>query len=242
MSNESKSFGIIYCYINEINSKCYVGQTVDFEKRKREHLYRAKNSIHNMCFYNAIRKYGIDNFRWEILCECNSKEELNEMEKYYIKLYNTKAPNGYNLTDGGEGMFGFKHTDKAKKKMSESHVGIKRTDETKKKISETCKGNKHTDDTKKKISESKRGHSVSINTRKKISKTLKEVLTDEDKRKIGENSSKIYEITYPDGKTVIIKGLKLWCEENNLNYNSVKNTYKKNNSYKGYKIIKKDKE
>lgn len=96
---ESKSFGEVYCCTNKVNNKSYIGQSVDFEKRKLRHL----NVKDNLYFHRAIKKYGIDNFEWKILCECSSKYELDEKEKYYIKELNTIRPYGYNLTYGGGG-------------------------------------------------------------------------------------------------------------------------------------------
>jgi hypothetical protein len=49
----------------------------------------------------ALREFGRASFKWEILIECKTKAELNEMERYYIKLYNTLDPNGYNCQTGG---------------------------------------------------------------------------------------------------------------------------------------------
>lgn len=54
--------------------------------------------ILNSIFYKAIRKYGQNNFNWEIICFCNSEKELNEKEKYYIKKFGD-----YNIASGGTG-------------------------------------------------------------------------------------------------------------------------------------------
>jgi hypothetical protein len=58
-------------------------------------------TIHNNHLHNAIKKYGIDNFSFEIIKECN-KELLNELEVYYINEYNSTNENiGYNVSCGG---------------------------------------------------------------------------------------------------------------------------------------------
>lgn len=114
---------IIYKTTNKINNKSYIGQTIkSLNERISTHLYYV-NDGSNYLFHKAIRKYGKENFIWEIICECNSKKELNEKEKFYIKFYNTKTPKGYNLTDGGEGMVGWHHTEKTKRIMSENNSG-----------------------------------------------------------------------------------------------------------------------
>jgi len=87
----------IYIIINIVNNKVYIGQSTMIEKRwltERSGNCGAK-------LKNAFQKYGIDNFQFSVLEEC-SKEELNEKEIAYIKLYNS-IKNGYNITVGGEG-------------------------------------------------------------------------------------------------------------------------------------------
>ena len=55
---------VIYKVTNSINGKVYVGKTYNFEKRKREHIYDIED---NLPFHRALKKYGIDNFVWEII-------------------------------------------------------------------------------------------------------------------------------------------------------------------------------
>lgn len=94
----------IYKFTNKITNKSYIGQSINIEKRFEQHSNNAYNSNiieYNYPFYRAIRKYGIENFTFEILELC-SIEELSVKEKYYIDKYDT-FKNGYNLTIGGEG-------------------------------------------------------------------------------------------------------------------------------------------
>ena len=95
----------IYKFTNKRNGKSYIGQSIDIEARKKTHLTRAfcntkSNREYNKVFYRALRKYGIENFDFEILAICK-KEELNDLEKYFIKLYNTDKK-GYNEDEGGQ--------------------------------------------------------------------------------------------------------------------------------------------
>ena len=87
----------IYCIENKINGMRYIG--------KGKNILSRMNHPHTNCRYisNAICKYGEDNFNRYVVEYC-SIEELENRERYYIKEWNTKSPNGYNLTDGGEGM------------------------------------------------------------------------------------------------------------------------------------------
>jgi len=95
---------LIYKITNAINNKSYIGQTTgSLSQRKRGHKSMALNGS-SLVIHRAIRKYGWDNFTWEILGKCGSKEKLDEMEFYYIKQFKTHISHkqGYNLTFGGE--------------------------------------------------------------------------------------------------------------------------------------------
>lgn len=82
----------IYKITNKLNNKCYIGQSVHIERRWQEHcLPSAKSAI-----ALAIKKYGKDNFSFEILEECLI-EELDLKEDYYMKYFNSLKPNGYNI-------------------------------------------------------------------------------------------------------------------------------------------------
>jgi group I intron endonuclease len=93
------------------NNKKYIGQTVKFLNsgkkwgylsRWKSHISEAKRNI-NYCrlLDNSIRKYGFENFKVSLICECQSFEEMNQKEIFYIQEYNSLSPNGYNLTTGG---------------------------------------------------------------------------------------------------------------------------------------------
>lgn len=90
----------IYKITNLINGKAYIGQSTNIEGRWYNHKYYSKEHSHYP-LYRAFRKYGIDNFQFDIIELCHASE-LNEKEIYYIKLYDTYN-NGYNQTLGGSG-------------------------------------------------------------------------------------------------------------------------------------------
>lgn len=162
---------IIYMHRNKINGKIYIGQS------KRTWEERAQNNgsgYRKQIFYRAIEKYGWDNFEHIILESNLTKQEANDKEKYYIKLYKSNDKNfGYNRTLGGDGHTGTM-PDSVKEKIHLSMLGEKNhfynrhhTEETKQKIRNhmpdfTGKNNpffgkKHTEETKKKISKTKQG-------------------------------------------------------------------------------------
>lgn len=94
----------IYKITNLINNKCYIGQSVHIETRLRWHRtnYKNKNEpSYDSHFYRSIRKYGLENFKFEIIEECDY-EKLNEREMYWIAYYDSYS-NGYNETLGGGG-------------------------------------------------------------------------------------------------------------------------------------------
>jgi hypothetical protein len=90
---------IIYRITNNINEKVYIGQTIDrLCNRWAQHNYNVKNKK-NTPLYNAIRKYGMENFQIEEIGGANSLSELNYQEWLLIYKNNTLWPNGYNLRD-----------------------------------------------------------------------------------------------------------------------------------------------
>lgn len=93
----------IYLITNIINNKKYIGQSVDINKRFREHIYSSLNANAkdaNSPLHQAIRKYGKENFCLTILEECN-REDLNEKECFWIQ-YHDSYHKGYNATLGGD--------------------------------------------------------------------------------------------------------------------------------------------
>jgi group I intron endonuclease len=110
----------IYRCTNTINGKSYVGFTSgDLEKRIREHKCEAGRGSTFM-IHKAMRKYGFDNFIWEVLEESdNSEFALNTLEEFYIRKFKTHhTEEGYNMTFGGQsGMMGKTHSEETRKKM-----------------------------------------------------------------------------------------------------------------------------
>lgn len=166
----------IYVFTNKINNKKYVGQSINPKERYKQHIKDSKND--NLLFHNAINKYGIDNFDFEIIEKDVSIEEIGCREMFWIKELNSKKPNGYNLTDGGEGTIGYSHTEEAKIKMSCMKKGKfthYQTQETRDKISMANKGTKPSDFCIKRAIETNKGRSISEETKKKISDSSKGV-------------------------------------------------------------------
>lgn len=90
----------IYIIKNDINNKVYIGQATNTKERFQKHCVPSAAILNNSYISKAIQKYGKEHFWYEILE--SQIENYNEKEIEYIKLYNCKVPNGYNLSDGGE--------------------------------------------------------------------------------------------------------------------------------------------
>ena len=157
---------IIYLLINRLNGKAYVGQTRrTLEERLREHQRDRRSAIY---VDRAIRKYGIENFSVEIIEVCFTLDELNYWEQFWIKELNTKVPNGYNLTDGGEGSTGYITTPEMSARLSAQRKGRRISPEQCAKISARLKGRVFTPEHCAAISAAKMGHEVSDETRVKL--------------------------------------------------------------------------
>ena len=140
--------GYIYKYENTLNHKVYIGQTTDIVNRQSSH--RSKSIFVKSKFYNAVRKYGWDQFSFCILATIEADPNsitsiLDNLEINYIKQYNSYSK-GYNSTYGGH-----------------SNRGAKRGEEYK----EYCRNRQYSSDTRKKMSESAKNRKVSNETKQK---------------------------------------------------------------------------
>ena len=93
----------VYCIQNNINGHAYVGQSCDIERRWRRHSVEYLNPVskaYGYPLYRAFRKYGIENFTFNVIEQC-TVEELNQKERYYIQKFDSFF-HGYNQTLGGD--------------------------------------------------------------------------------------------------------------------------------------------
>ena len=91
----------IYSITNKINGKRYIGQSINIDNRWKEHIRNIDNPNKNNTIYKALRKYGLENFIFEVLEEC-TESELDDKEIYWIEYYDSYN-NGYNMNTGGNG-------------------------------------------------------------------------------------------------------------------------------------------
>lgn len=131
----------VYKITNKVTNKVYIGITNQGSgARYRHHWYESRigepSPIHR-----SMAKYGEENFTLEIIDFSDTYDELKEKEKYWIKQYNSiDRTIGYNLTEGGDGTFGRKHSEETKEKIRQKALGRKLSDETKKKMSDIRRG------------------------------------------------------------------------------------------------------
>lgn len=123
---------LIYKITNILNGKLYIGQTT---KTLGQRIQNHRNSMVSMVdthLYNAMRKYGWDNFKFEVIATAEDKETLDELESYFIRKYDT-IKNGYNMAPGGG------YNPMSSDVVAEKHHSKMRTPEVRQKISESMK-------------------------------------------------------------------------------------------------------
>lgn len=142
----------VYLVTNAINGKQYVGQTI-----------KVDNTIgHGSAITDAYKKHGKRHFSYERICsDINDRNTLNYLERFWIKVFNTIAPNGYNIESGGSG-----HSNHNKGR-SPWNKGLKTPDNIKVKLSlaklgkqSPRKGKIHTEESRLKISLAKKEYNL----------------------------------------------------------------------------------
>ena len=117
----------VYKITNIQNNKVYIGQTIrPIEQRFNRHINDALNNILDTHFARAIRKYGKDNFKIEIIDAANTQDELNKKEQYWINYYNSTI-NGYNETNAISKCGGNTYQSKTIKEMENIKEKIRET-------------------------------------------------------------------------------------------------------------------
>ena len=143
---------IVYKIQRLCDGKIYIGITTrTLAIRIREHLNDKRT---NSYIDKALRLQGIESFDVSIVEECTTEAKLKEREKFWIKFLGSKAPEGFNLTDGGDGTSGFTIPLVTRKKISAKRMGQKKSPEAIRKTAETVRGSKRSAETRKRMSDS----------------------------------------------------------------------------------------
>lgn len=154
---DNKDLAGIYYWYNNINGKAYVGSADNLSRRLGAYYYPSRLLNLDNLINRAILKYGHYNFSLVILktlgpSKTVSNDDLLLLEQFYIDLYNTMMPKGYNMRPSDRTK-GFNHTDYSKRLISNIQSGRTLSEETKAKISSSMKGRVITDTQRLKISE-----------------------------------------------------------------------------------------
>lgn len=152
----------IYKATNNETNKAYIGLTENLSVRQYHH-YRNARLGSDLYFHRSIRKHGEEAFTWEIIAECNSREEADDYEIKMISVHKTFGKLGYNSTTGGthgykldtitrrkqseslmgrswEDIYGIEGATKRRKEQSKLYKGVPKSAAQKRKISKTLKG------------------------------------------------------------------------------------------------------
>ena len=219
--------GYIYLIIDTTNGMKYTGKHHYNKEGELDPNYHGSGVI-----IKNIYKKRPETLKEEYIKTCYSEEEMCSDEQYYIKFFNTLWPNGYNLTEGGDGGVPCEET---RRKISIASKGKKISEEQKKKLSEKMKGRTSpmkgkpmSDEAKKKIGEANKGKTLSEETRKKLSESHKgkpapnkgKPMSEEQKkkRKNGKKSKKVLQFTL-DGVFIREWPSTMECERNGF-YNT----------------------
>lgn len=107
----------IYKWTHIESSRVYIGQTIQNPNQRRlEHIANSKHTPKTYHFHNALKKYGVDAFTFEVIAEATSLTELNLLEEKYVDQYNA-INNGFNIRQAGGNKL---HSEESKQRMSEA--------------------------------------------------------------------------------------------------------------------------
>lgn len=242
----------IYKITNKVNEKAYIGMSEGDpaeSARWKEHVYIAKNHNGTSTYlYNAMRKYGLDGFLYEVIdISARNREELKQLEIKFIAELNTLKPNGYNMTIGGDGgntliTLSEKELKRAKEKFSKSIAETNKKPEVKERQSNAAKRawqhrfsvpgfrEEHSKEqskiskqwwSEKELTEEDRkiySEAQKLRARNESSAQRKKRL---DTLSLNKFPSKLWRLTFPTGRIEIIESIYIYCKKNELPYDKI---------------------
>lgn len=193
------------------NGKMYIGVTSLPTYKRWRYGYGYKN---NPYFFNAIQKYGWNNFKHEILLDNLTREEASLAEEIFITYWNlTQKDKGYNINNGG--LSNYEISDETRRKMSEAHKGKRHSDSTKEKISKNhadvsginhpLYGTHRSEETKRKLSKANSGINGGFYGRHHTKESKQKMLkSPEEKLNLQLKSKRkpVYQIDIKTGKVI----------------------------------------
>lgn len=210
----------VYVIKNIINSKVYVGISKNPNKRLLDHKNNSKKQ--NYVLYKAIRKYGWNNFSFDIIYQTLNVAHVKEMESFFIREHKSfihfEESNGYNMTLGGDGLNGYKNKNPNKQAKEYQFINPEGNKITIINLTEYCR-----------INNLSQGNMNSLFYGKMISYKGYTAVN-------GKEKYKKYHFIDPNGNNITISNLSLYCKENDLNNGSmVSLNNEKIETYKGYR-------
>ena len=187
MSSEA----FLYLWYDAPNKKYYLGKHKGSPDDTYTHSSTVWESFTKSTIPDGVRRrilaYGTD----EEMTKLEYDLLLNRKQKCWDHYYNVSAgwPLLFDTSGTNHPMYGRKHSEEARKKMSKAHKGKKHSEETRKKLTEANKGRKHSEESKKKIGKAHKGKKISEKHRKKLSENNKaywQAQTEEYKNKRGQ--------------------------------------------------------
>lgn len=163
----------IYLLTNKVNGKIYVGQSKDFDQRWRHHKASVRNNKPTQIVHHAMIKYGLDNFIFEVIFSCQTQDDINWAEEYFIKYYDSRnTDKGYNITNGGsvapkteewkqkvsQALMGHLVSQEARDKISIGNTGKIRSEEFKKNVGDFWRDKERSEEHCQNLSESLKGN------------------------------------------------------------------------------------
>lgn len=218
----------VYRITCKVNNKHYIGITTQpVEMRWKQHIFNSQSKKCKL-LSRAMQKHGIENFEFVVLEKAHDIVHLKELERKYIEEYKSYCNRddicGYNMTLGGDGVWGLKMSEEVRIKISDQKKLFYQDPHNRERMSELRKGINHTEESKKKISDKLKGRAVrgrgwkmSEEQKKAISDTLKgKRLSDNCIEANIKRLANKWQVTSPTNDIYIIENLKQFCKEHNL--------------------------
>lgn len=169
---KTKEIPVFTAYVatNVVTGKKYVGITsVTVADRWRRHIAEARRRYRNGPMQWALRKHGQTAFEVVAAACSRSWADIYAVERVLIAQEGSRSPGGYNLTDGGQGVLGLRHSPESVRRQSELARGRRHTEETKRLIGKGARGRKHSPEATAAISAARKGKKLSAEHRLKLS-------------------------------------------------------------------------
>jgi group I intron endonuclease len=206
----------IYKIVNEVTGKCYVGSSIDIDRRWGQHRNSLQKDKHlTPHLQNSVNKHGLNNFVFEVVEECVSNM-LIEREQFWIDVLDS-YDNGYNARPKAESRIGTKLSEEHKQKISEAHKGKPKTKEHKDSMSKSRKGDTPWNKGKKGV------QIPSEETKKKLSlvlkgKTYEEIYGKEKAEEMKQKRRKKRKPMSEEQKLIISQRMKDYYSKNGTNH------------------------